>query len=114
VTTEPPLDPEEWTDEQWLDWLNEQDDAAGEPAPLEERPPRRIPTESFGAQIIGGAMKGLADALYGPQKKDVEIVSEAPGDPLDDDPLELHLDQDHPEDSRAIIRPWRRKKPDPG
>jgi hypothetical protein len=29
VTTEPPLDPEEWTDEQWLDWLNEQDDAAG-------------------------------------------------------------------------------------
>jgi hypothetical protein len=120
VTTEPPVDPEEWTDEQWLAWLAEQDDAAArsdgggdEDAPP-ERPPRRIPTESFGAQIIGGAMKGLAEALYGPQKKDVEIVSEAPGDPLDEDPLELHLDQDHPEDSRAIIRPWRRKKADPG
>jgi hypothetical protein len=115
VTDQPPLDPEEWTDEQWLAWLAEQDDAAAaaesDDAPA-ERPPRRIPTESFGAQIIGGAMKGLADALYGPQKKDVEIVSEAPGDPLDDDPLELHLDQDHPEDSRAIIRPWRRKKAD--
>lgn len=115
MTDQPPLDPEDWTDEQWLAWLAEQDEAAtateGDDAPA-ERPPRRIPTESFGAQIIGGAMRGLADALYGPQKKDVEIVSEAPGDPLDDDPLELHLDQDHPEDSRAIIRPWRRKKSD--
>ena len=116
MTTEPPVDPEEWTDEQWLAWLAEQDDADIGPGapPADERPPRRIPTDSFGAQIIGGAMRGLAEALYGPQKKDVEIVSEAPGDPLDDDPLELHLDQDHPEDSRAIIRPWRRKKPDPG
>jgi hypothetical protein len=117
VTDEPPLDPEEWTDEQWLAWLAEQDDAAaaagGDDDAPAERLPRRIPTESFGAQINGGAMKGLADARYGPQKKDVEIVSEAPGDPLDDDPLELHLDQDHPADSRAIIRPWRRKK-DPG
>jgi hypothetical protein len=115
VTDEPPLDPEDWTDEQWLAWLADQDAAAaagGDDTPA-ERPPRRISTESFGAQIIGGAMKGLAEALYGPQKKDVEIVSEAPGDPLDDDPLELHLDHDHPEDSRAIIRPWRRKK-DPG
>lgn len=118
MTDQPPLDPEDWTDEQWLAWLGEQDDATAALAGTDddappEKPPRRIATESFGAQIVGGAMKGLADALYGPQKKDIEIVSEAPGDPLDDDPLELHLDQDHPEDSRAIIRPWRRKK-DPG
>lgn len=116
MTTEPPEDPEEWTDEQWLAWLAEQDAAAGvetgEDAPAEP-PSRRIPTDSFAAQIVGGAMRGLADALYGPHKKDVEIVSEAPGDPLDD-PLELHLDPDHPEDSTAVIRPWKRKKePEP-
>lgn len=105
--TEPPLDPEEWTDEQWLAWLAEQDDAEGVPSRHDDAPaptPRSLP-----AELLGGAMRGLAEALYGPRRRDVEIVSEAPGDPLDDDPLELHLDREHPAESKAILRPWRRR-----
>ena len=56
-------------------------------------------------------MRGLAEALYGPRRRDVEIVSEAPGEPPDDDLLELHLDEDDPTRSRAILRPWCRRIP---
>jgi hypothetical protein len=110
--TEPPTDPEDWTDEEWLAWLAEQDAAAGDAGDRDDADEPLPPRErSLPAELLGGAMRGLAEALYGPRRRDVEIVSEAPGDPLDDDPLELHLDRDHPEESRAIIRPWRRRPP---
>jgi hypothetical protein len=110
----PPDDPEAWTDDEWLAWLAEQDEAAGIVPPGDADGARPARTErSLGAELLGGAMRGLAEALYGPRRRDVEIVSEAPGDPLDDDPLELHLDHDHPEESRAILRPWRRRPPAP-
>jgi hypothetical protein len=112
--SEPPADPEDWTDDQWLDWLAEQDAAAGDAPRRDDRP---VPTpRSLPAELLGGAMRGLAEALYGPRKREVEIVSEAPGDPLDDDPLELHLDPDDPTESRAVLRPWRshRRRPRSG
>ena len=108
----PPEDPEDWTDDPWLDWLDAQDVAAGtasrrDHAGDDAAAPQR--ERSLPAELLGGAMKGLAEALYGPRRRDIEIVSESPGDPLDDDPLELHLDEDDPTRSRAILRPWRRK-----
>lgn len=107
----PPADPEDWTDDEWLAWLGEQDAAAGGAGPPSTAPV--VPRRSLPAELLGGAMKGLAEALYGPRKQEIEIVSEAPGDPPDGDPLELHLDEDDPTRSRAILRPWRRR-PDRG
>jgi hypothetical protein len=99
--TQPPSDPESWTDEQWLEWLkatdNEGDDGAA-PATVAFRV-----THSAGGQALGDAMRGLASAMYGPKDEDLIIVSEAGGQPQDDEPFVVHLDRDHPERSTAVF-----------
>lgn len=98
----PPADADEWSNEQWIKWLEATDEAAvgsvdaapaAAPAPL---------ARSTGGQVIGNAMIGLAQALYGRQKPRPVIVVER-GEP-EDDLLELHLDFDHPEDSYVVLR----------
>jgi hypothetical protein len=98
-TTEPPSDPESWTDEQWLSWLKATDDDVSDvPEPVVYRV-----TRSAGGQALGDAMRGLANAMYGPKDEDLIIVSEAGGKPEDDKPFVVHLDRDHPERSTAVF-----------
>ncbi|MHB8328533.1 MAG: hypothetical protein ACYDD6_02695 [Acidimicrobiales bacterium] len=99
---EPPEDPEDWTDEQWLDWLQATDgDHPGSggsgrvTARWRDRP---------GGQLLGAAMLGLRDAIYGRPDDQVVIVVEASGDPPDDDLPVVHLDPDHPERSEVVVR----------
>jgi hypothetical protein len=97
----PPSDPESWTDEQWLTWLKATDDAAvvdDVPATVAFRV-----TRSAGGQALGDAMRGLANAMYGPKDEDLIIVSEAGGQPDEDEPFVVHLDRDHPERSTAVF-----------
>ncbi len=103
----PPTDPESWTDEQWLTWLKDTDDAVAvdsAAAPVSFRV-----THSAGGQALGDAMRGLANAMYGPKDEDLIIVSEAGGQPEDDEPFVVHLDRDHPERSTAAFRIKRSK-----
>ena len=100
-SSEPPSDPELWTDEQWLTWLKATDaviDLDDSRAPIVSRVAR-----SAGGQVLGEAMKGLANAMYGPKDEEIVIVIEAGGQPLDDEPFTVHIDREHPEQSTAVF-----------
>ncbi|HXW31854.1 MAG TPA: hypothetical protein VEJ21_02090 [Acidimicrobiales bacterium] len=104
----PPADPEAWTDEQWLDWL-----ARTEPEESAEH--QRVVArwrERPSASVLGAAMLGLRDAIYGRPDEDVVIVADAPGDPPDDDAPIVRLDPEHPERSEVVVRalPSRRRR----
>jgi hypothetical protein len=104
---EPPADPEDWTDEQWLAWLEatdaDHDDGATGPrlAAWRDHPV---------GSVLGAAMLGLRDAIYGKPKDEVAIVQEAAGDPPNDDLHDIRLDPDHPERSEVVVR---RRPPPP-
>jgi hypothetical protein len=92
VPAEPPQDPDSWTDEQWLEFLVDSDGDVATPAPAG---PRSTPERGALGTVLGAAMKGLRDALYGPT--DDEVVVVAPGrEPDDDDTMTLHLDEQDP------------------
>lgn len=98
----PPRNAEDWTDEQWLSWLRATDD----PGPTPTAPPvaRRRLSESAGGQILGQAMMGLAQGMYGRNDEEVVVVSDAPGDPPDDEDVTVRLDPEHPEHSTVVVR----------
>jgi hypothetical protein len=100
-TAEPPRDAEEWTDEQWLAWL-EATEPTGDPDPGPRMAAWR--THPVGS-VLGAAMLGLHDAIYGRTDNEVAIVQEAGGDPPDGDLHDIRLDLDHPERSEIIVRP---------
>ncbi|HUR23581.1 MAG TPA: hypothetical protein VMZ73_06895 [Acidimicrobiales bacterium] len=111
---QPPVDPQDWTDEQWLEWLEATDGQAAVPGEEGERGGER-PTvaervrASPAARGMGGAMVALHEIFYRPKDDEVVIVAQAGGDPPDPDALELDLDPDHPEESTATIPATRRR-----
>jgi hypothetical protein len=97
---QPPRNPDDWTDEQWLAWLeatdSEQDVEAG---------PRLAQWRSHPVgSVLGAAMLGLHDAIYGRTDNEVAIVQEAGDDPPDEELHDIQLDPDHPERSRVVVR----------
>ena len=99
----PPADAQDWTDEQWLAWLRATDDPADEDLQPAGPQPGRLATSS-GGRVLGTAMLGLAQAMYGPRRDEIVIEQERPTDPPGDDEVEVHLDTKHPERSTAIVR----------
>jgi len=96
---EPPSDPNEWTDEQWLHWLMATDNVPL--AETEEAVPfvvKRI-VQSTPGQVIGQAMLGMAQAIYGRQDDEIIIVVGANGDGAEDEPFTVRIDFNHPERS---------------
>jgi len=74
---------------------------AAEPAEAWERPIDRFRRGAAGSVIAAGLL-GVRDALEGrPEKEEPAIVSEAPEPRLDH--IDLVLDPEHPERSRAIV-----------
>ncbi len=97
---EPPDDPDDWTDEQWLAWLE-----ATDPGDDRDPGPRLAGWRSHPVgSVLGAAMLGLRDAIYGRTDNEVVIVQEAGGDPPNDDLHDIHLDPDHPERSEVVVR----------
>jgi hypothetical protein len=95
---EPPDDPESWTDEQWITWLeatDDPDDGGG----AGKRGPRRW-NNRRPASVLGAAMLGMYEVIYG-HKDEIVIVADAGGDPPGDDLPEVHLDPERPE---VIVR----------
>ncbi len=101
---EPPADPEEWTDEQWLTWLEMTDTEMRTEREVAPSTPIGRVARSSGGQVVGQAMLGMAQAIYGRQDDEVAIVTEGPRDPADDEPYAVHLDPDHPERSSVTLR----------
>lgn len=75
---EPPQDPDDWTEEEWRAWLAE---APADPETGRAHPLSWVSSSSGGA-MLGAAMFGLEQAIYGERPK-VEIVAEADADGLD-------------------------------
>ena len=76
--------------------------------PSIERPIDRFRRGAVGGVIAAGLL-GLRDALEGPpERDDIEIVGQAP-QPHGSASFDLVLDEEHPENSVAVIRP----KPSP-
>lgn len=111
----PPDDPDEWSDDQWLAWLEETDAGADEDVTAGEHP--RVVArwrDRPSATVLGAAMLGLRDAIYGHPGDEVVIVQDASGDPPDDDAPVVHLDPEHPERSEVVVRRPGRQDRSPG
>jgi hypothetical protein len=104
---DPPADPEDWTDEQWLAWL-EATDVDG--TDLDAGPRLAAWRSHPVGSVLGAAMLGLRDAIYGRPDDEVAIVQEVGGDPPNDDLHDIRLDPDHPERSEVVVR---RRPPTP-
>ena len=59
---------------------------------------------ALGAILTGFAL-GLKEALE-PKRDEPQIVAQVSGDPVDDLPVQAHLDDMRPRDSVVTIRPW--------
>ncbi|MHB1504683.1 MAG: hypothetical protein ACYCTL_11795 [Acidimicrobiales bacterium] len=127
-TSRPPEDAEQWSDDQWLEWLRATDDpscSTGDPSCSTGDPscstgdPSWAPgdgedthpdsamgraTSPRAGGMLGSAMLGLAQALYGDYDDEIAIVQEAPGGPADEETHQIHLDEEHPERSVVIVR----------
>jgi hypothetical protein len=55
--------------------------------------------------VLTGIAFGVRDALE-PDRESPAIVVPAPGAPPGPQTLELHLDDDRPEEAWAVVRPW--------
>ena len=108
----PPDNADDWSNEQWIEWLKATDAAeSAEGEPTSE--PRPYPaTRTTGGQLLGNAMIGLAQALYGRTEEKPAIVVES-DEPESDQEFELHLDYEHPDRSYVIHRPGERETPAP-
>jgi hypothetical protein len=90
----PPVDADEWSDDQWLAWLKATDGDN-----IDEVTPPSVASRvvhSTGGQMLGQAMMGLAIAMYGPKQEEVIIVAEGDGEPGDDEPFRVRLNPDEP------------------
>lgn len=105
---EPPADPEAWTDEQWIAWLEATD---AEPASEVDEPSRAT---RRAASLLGRAMLGLEEALFGPRHDDEIVIVAGADEPTETDGLEVHLDPDEPARSWARLDPTRRRLPQNG
>ena len=99
---EPPFDPEEWSDEQWIAWLEATD-------PVDQRAMRVRPevrrNAPAGVRLFGAAMLGMHEAIYGPSEDpDIVLVTDADGQGRAPGPIEVHLSR---ESHRAtvVVRP---------
>ncbi len=107
----PPEDAEAWTDEEWISWLEATDDPDGHGAAGPVTPPHR--SRRRPASMLGAAMLGLHEVIYGRHDDEIVIVVDAGGDPPGDDQPEVHLDPEHPERSEVIVRRHRHAENDP-
>jgi hypothetical protein len=103
----PPDDPEDWSDEQWLTWLQETDalttsgpGEGGQPVPPAAE---RLPVSG---QLLFAGMRGLFEVIYGKIEQPAIVIEASGGDPEEPESVEINLDPDHPEDSTVVVRPW--------
>ena len=84
---EPPQDPDDWTEEQWREWLAA---APADPDTGHAHPLTRVASSNSGV-VLGAAMLGLEQAIYGERPK-VEIIAESDADGLDLGDVDLDID----------------------
>ncbi len=112
----PPTDPDDWTDEQWIEWLEKTDATDPEDVARPVTALGRIAHSSPGS-VLGQAMLGMANALYGREENKIVVVADGSSQPDEGKPFSVHLDPEHPEQSVVVFRsrgPSRASREDPG
>ena len=94
----PPLDPDDWTDEQWMEWLRDNEATADD-----ERRVYAPRLSSPVSTVMGAAMMGLQKGMYGDIDKP-EVVIEIDADGKDDG-VKVTLDPEDPSQSTIVVRP---------
>lgn len=109
----PPADPDDWTDEQWIEWLKGTDATDGTAADVVPGPVTALGriAHSSGGSVLGQSMLGIAAALYGREKNEISIVAEGSSEPGDEEPFTVHLDPKDPERSVVVFRGQHREIP---
>jgi hypothetical protein len=100
----PPSDAEQWTDDQWLEWLKATDAQTATADEDASEPLSSRITHSLGGQMLGQAMLGLAQVIYGQKQEEVVIVAEGNSEPEEDEPFAVSLNPEHPEQSVIVFR----------
>jgi hypothetical protein len=106
VASVPPDDPDDWTDEQWLAWLEETDAEV-----IVDHDPtgafwERRQVELRARRSVAAAMRVMHDLYHGvAAQEEVAIVVDASGDPPHPEPIDLDLDPDDPSASTATVHP---------
>ena len=95
----PPDDAENWSDEEWIAWLESTDDS-GERQPAVSAPRKG---RSVGTQMLASVMLGFHEMIYGKQDEQQVQIAPAPGPP-DDEDIEVHLDPDDPSQSEIRFK----------
>lgn len=95
---DPPGEADDWSEEEWRAWLA---DAPPDPDTGRAHPLTRAASSPSGS-VLGAAMLGLQEAIYGERPK-VEVVAEAEADGLDLGSVEL--DAADPAASRLTLPP---------
>lgn len=98
VFDEPPRQSEDWSEEEWRTWLAQ---APPDPDTGRAHPLTRA-TSSPSGSVLGAAMLGLQQALYGERPK-VEVVAEVDAD--GPDLAAIELDAADPAASRLTLPP---------
>lgn len=93
---QPPVDPEDWTEEEWQEWLQ-----LTELDPDTERRVYAPRLSSPSGVVLGAAMVGLHKGMYGDVEKP-EIVVEI-GAKGQDDGIKIDLDPDDPSHSTVVV-----------
>jgi hypothetical protein len=96
---EPPDDPDDWSHEQWIEYLEATDD--GTEVDKRAFAPR---LSSPGGVVLGAAMTGLHNAIYGEVKKPEIVIEVESSGPDDGDPMKVDLDPDDPSASTVVVR----------
>jgi hypothetical protein len=99
VDEQPPADAESWTDEQWIAWLKATD------ADVPDDRPHPVKQHSTPSSLLGAAMLGMHEAIYGHHEKDILVVADDSGEPPQPDGLDLHIDPEHPEVTVVVVHP---------
>ena len=98
----PPADPNEWSDEQWIEWLVATD---GE-AEIDQTPSvlKKVAGTKSG-QVLGQTMLAMSNAIYGTKDAQVQIVVENTAKTLDQEPFVVNLDFENPDSSSVSFKP---------
>jgi hypothetical protein len=64
---------------------------------------RRARPSALAGRLLGAALTGAEEAIFGPKEERPGVYQDANGDPPGDQPFELLLDPDHPERSMVIV-----------
>lgn len=100
VVEQPPHDPEMWSHEQWIAWLN----STQPEGDVDEAMPRGSRSRSMGATVLGAGMLGLQQAIFGPPDEPDVVVVVADGDGHDDEEMKIDFIPGEPRATSVELR----------